>query len=118
MGERVAAVAAETLEQAENALGLIELEYEELPAVFDPIAAVQEGAPIVHPDVASYKGLPNPLDGPTNRFVYDLFTRGDVETGFKKSDVIVENTFTVARVHQSFIVPSRFTPVFSFRTAA
>ena len=105
MGERVAAVAAETLEQAENALGLIEVEYEELPAVFDPIAAVQEGAPIVHPDVASYKGLPNPLDGPTNRFVYDLFTRGDVETGFKKSDVIVENTFTVARVHQSFIEP-------------
>lgn len=39
LGERVAAVAAETLEQAENALDLIEIEYEELPAVFDPIAA-------------------------------------------------------------------------------
>src|SRR5688572_1399792 len=81
MGERVAAVAAETLEQAENAIDLIQVEYEELPAVFDPVAAVQEGAPIVHPDVASYKGLPKPLDGPTNRFVHDVFTRGDVEAG-------------------------------------
>ena len=106
MGERVAAVAADTLEQAENALDLIHVEYEELSAVFDPIAAVQEGAPIVHPDVASYQGLPAPLDHPTNRFVHDLFTRGDVEVGFKQADVVVvENTFTVARVHQSFIEP-------------
>ncbi len=105
MGERVAAVAADTLEQAENALDLIHVEYEELPGVFDPIAAVQEGAPIVHPDVASYKGLPTPLDHPTNRFVHDLFTRGEVEVGFQQADVVVENTFTVARVHQSFIEP-------------
>jgi CO/xanthine dehydrogenase Mo-binding subunit len=105
IGERVAAVAADTFEQAENALDLIHVDYEELAAVFDPIAAVQEGAPIVHPDVASYKGLPKPLDHPTNRFVHDVFTRGDVEVGFKRADVIVENTFTVARVHQSFIEP-------------
>ena len=105
MGERVAAVAADTFEQAENALDLIHVEYEELAAVFDPIAAVQEGAPIVHPDVASYEGLPKPLDHPTNRFVHDVFTRGDVEIGFKRADVIVENTFTVPRVHQSFIEP-------------
>ena len=45
MGERVAAVAADTLEQAEHALDLIQVDYEELPAVFDPIAALQEGAP-------------------------------------------------------------------------
>lgn len=105
MGERVAAVAADTVEQAENALDLIEVDYEELPAVFDPIAAVQEGAPIVHPDVASYKGLPAPLDHPTNRFVHDVFTRGDVDVGFAQSDLVVENTFTVPRVHQSFIEP-------------
>jgi CO/xanthine dehydrogenase Mo-binding subunit len=105
LGERVAAVAAETLEQAENALDLIEVEYEEMPAVFDPEAAIQEGAPLIHPDVGSYKGLPTPLDQPTNRFVHDVFTRGDVEMGFKQADVIVENTFTVPRVHQSFIEP-------------
>src|SRR5512138_1936699 len=49
MGERVAAVAADTLEQAEQALDLIEVRYEELPAVFHPEAALQEDAPIIHP---------------------------------------------------------------------
>ena len=105
MGERVAAVAAETLEQAESALDLIQVEYEELPAVFDPESALQEGAPLIHPDVGSYKGLPKPLDCPTNRFVHDVFTRGDIEAGFAQADLIVDNTFTVPRVHQSFIEP-------------
>src|SRR5262245_27520262 len=105
LGERVAAVAAETIEQAENALELIQVDYEELPAVFDPEAALQEGAPIIHPDVAKYKGLPKPLEQPTNRFAHDVFTRGDIEQGFAQSDVIVENAFTVARVHQSFLEP-------------
>ena len=105
MGERVAAIAADTLEQAEHALGLIEVDYEELPAVFDPVAAVQEGAPIIHPNVATYKGLPKPLEAPTNRFAHDVFIRGDVDAGFARADVIVENTFTVARVHQAFLEP-------------
>ena len=105
MGERVAAVAAETLEQAENALEFIQIDYEELPTVFDPESALQEGAPLIHPDVASYKGLPKPLNHPTNRFVHDVFTRGDVEAGFALADLIVDNTFTVPRVHQSFLEP-------------
>jgi len=105
MGERVAAVAADTVEQAEHALDLIEVHYEELPAVFDPEAALQEGAPIIHPDVGSYKGLPKPLDAPTNRFAHDVFNRGDVDAGFAQADVIVENAFTVARVHQAFLEP-------------
>jgi CO/xanthine dehydrogenase Mo-binding subunit len=105
MGERVAAVAAETLEQAEEALELIQVDYEELPAVFDPVAALQEGAPIIHPDVNSYPGLPKRLEQPSNRFVHDVWTRGDVAEGFAQSDVVVENTFTVARVHQAFLEP-------------
>src|SRR5512145_1506683 len=104
-GERVAAVAADTLEQAEQALELIEVDYEELPAVFDPVAAAKPGAPIIHPELHTYKGLPKPIDGPTNVFVQELFTRGDVAAGFAQSDVIVENTFTVARVHQAFLEP-------------
>ena len=105
MGERIAAVAADSLEQAEHALDLIEVDYEELPAVFDPQAALQEGAPIIHPNVNSYQGLPRPLERPTNRFVHDVFTRGDVAVGFVQADLIVENAFTVSRVHQSFIEP-------------
>ena len=105
MGERIAAVAADTLEQAERALELIDVHYEELPAVFDPEVALQEGAPIIHPDVATYKGLPKPLDHPTNRFAYDVFNRGDVDAGFARADLVVENAFTVARVHQAFLEP-------------
>ena len=81
LGERVAAIAADTLEQAEHALDLIQVDYEELPAVFDPLAAAKPGAPIIHPDLHTYKGLPKPIDGPTNVFVHELFTRGDVAEG-------------------------------------
>ena len=105
MGERVAAVAADTLEQAEQALDLIQVEYAELPAVLDPIAALESGAPIIHPDVNSYKGLPKPLDKPSNAFVHDVSTRGDIAEGFAQSDFIVENTYTVPRVHQAFLEP-------------
>ena len=105
MGERVAAVAAETLEQAEAALDLIDVEYDELPAVFDPLSAAQANAPIVHPDLNSYHGLPEPMDGPTNVFVHDVFTRGDVALGFSQCDSIIENTYTVPRVHQAFLEP-------------
>jgi CO/xanthine dehydrogenase Mo-binding subunit len=104
-GERVAAIAADTLEQAEHAVDLIQVDYEELPAVFDPLAAAKPDAPIIHPNLHTYKGLPKPIDGPTNVFVHELFTRGDVAEGFAQSDVIVENTFTVARVHQAFLEP-------------
>jgi len=105
IGERVAAVAADTLEQAEEALEFLEVDYEELPAVFDPVAALQEGAPIIHPDVNSYPGLPKPLARPSNAFVNDIFTRGNIAEGFAQSDVVVENTFTVSRVHQAFLEP-------------
>src|SRR4051812_30392055 len=57
VGERVAAVAAVDLDTAEEALQLIDVEYEELPAVFDPIAAMAPDAPILHPDLLSYEGL-------------------------------------------------------------
>ena len=105
IGERVAAVAADTLEQAEEALEFLEADYEELPAIFDPVAALQEGAPIIHPDVNSYPGLPKPLARPSNAFVNDIFTRGNIAEGFAQSDVVVENTFTVSRVHQAFLEP-------------
>jgi CO/xanthine dehydrogenase Mo-binding subunit len=105
MGERVAAVAADTLEQVEQALDLIQVDYEELPAVFDPVAALAPGAPIIHPDLNNYKGLPKKVESPTNAFVHDVFTRGDVAEGFAESDLIVENTYTVARVHQAFLEP-------------
>ena len=105
IGERVAAVAAEDLEAALEALALIRVDYEELPAVFDPLEAMQEGAPIIHPEVNSYPGLPKPLPTPSNAFVRDVWERGNLQEGFAQSDVIIENTFTVSRAHQAFLEP-------------
>ena len=105
IGEKVAAVAAETEEIAEQALDLIEVEYEELEPGLDPLEAIRPTAPLIHPDVASYNGLPNKLDTPSNVFVYMAWKKGDVELGFQESDLIVENTFTTNKVHHAYIEP-------------
>ena len=104
-GERVAAVAAEDRDAAEEALALIEVEYEELPAVFDPLQALGEDAPILHPDVNSYLGLPHPLEKPSNAFVRDTWSKGNIDEGFAQADLIIENTFTVPRQHQAYLEP-------------
>ncbi len=105
IGDRVATVAAETLDAAREALDLIEVEYEELPAVVNPLDALEESAPILHPDVNSYYGLPEQLEKPSNAYVRELYTRGDISKGFTEADIIVANRFTVPRVHQGFLEP-------------
>lgn len=104
-GERVVAVAAEDRDAAEEALALIDVEYEELPAVFDPLAALKEDAPILHPEVNSYRGLPKPLDKPSNAFARDTWSKGNIDEGFTRADIIIENTFTVPRQHQAYLEP-------------
>ena len=104
-GEKVAAVAAESEAIAEAALDLIEIEYEALPIVTDPIEAMTSRAPLLHPDVAGYKGLLHKIDTPSNVFVHLTWKKGEVEEGFRQSDVVVENTFTVPAVHQGYIEP-------------
>ena len=101
IGEKVAAVAAETEEAAERAVDLIDVEYEELPVVTDPLEAVQSSAPLLHPDVANYKGLLHKIEVPSNVFVHLTWNKGDVEEGFRQSDVVIENTFQVQAVHQA-----------------
>lgn len=103
IGERVAAVAAEDKDAAEEAIRLIEVEYEELPVVFDPLEALDEGAPILHPEVNSYLGLPKPLEKPSNAFARDTWSKGNLDEGFAQADLIVENTFTVPRQHQAYL---------------
>jgi 4-hydroxybenzoyl-CoA reductase subunit alpha len=61
VGDKVAAVAAESREAAEEALHLIEVEYEELPAVFDVVEAMKPGAPILHDDPSGYDGAPQDI---------------------------------------------------------
>jgi CO/xanthine dehydrogenase Mo-binding subunit len=105
LGEKVAAVAAETEAAAEQAIALIDVDYDELPAVTDPLNAAQASAPLLHPEVANSKGLLHKIDAPSNVFVQLAWKKGDVQEGFRQSDVIVENTFHVAAVHQAYIEP-------------
>lgn len=105
IGDRVAAVVADDRETAQNAIELIEVEYEDLPAVFDPLKALEDDAPLVHPDVMTYQGLPEPLSRPTNGFARNYISRGDIERGFAEADLIVENTYHVQRTHHAYLEP-------------
>ncbi|HEX6172557.1 MAG TPA: molybdopterin cofactor-binding domain-containing protein, partial [Candidatus Binatia bacterium] len=105
IGEKVAAVAAETRLAAEQALELIEVEYDEMEPLLDPVAAIKDDAPILHPDLLSYKGLPVPLEKVSNVFAYLKWGKGDIEAGFRQAEVIVENTFTTQVTHQSYLEP-------------
>jgi CO/xanthine dehydrogenase Mo-binding subunit len=112
IGDRVAAVAADTLEAAEEAARLVEVEYEELPAVFDAVAALATDAPILHPDAAEYPvvarrgeqvrraAVPHP-----NVQGHDLHEHGDLAAGFARAARIFEHTFTVPPVHHAYIEP-------------
>jgi CO/xanthine dehydrogenase Mo-binding subunit len=102
VGERVAAVAADDKDTAQRALDLIEVEYEELPAVFDPMEAMADGAPVLHPDFPSYAGGA-PQDAPTNKYSHTSRDVGDPDTGFAAADVVIENTYTTSRVHQAYL---------------
>jgi CO/xanthine dehydrogenase Mo-binding subunit len=105
IGEKVGAVAAETEEAAEQALDLIEVDYEEMEPLLDPFEAIRPDAPILHPDLLSYKGLPVPVEKLGNVFAYLKWGKGDIEAGFKQADLIVENTFTTQVTHQSYLEP-------------
>ncbi len=85
--DEVAAVAAETEEIAAEACRLIEVEYEELPAVFDPAAARRPDAPQIHPQ----------FPGNLVNFSYK-FEAGDVERAFREADVVVEGTYRLPYV--------------------
>ena len=105
VGDKVAAVAAEDPDIAEEALLLIDVEYEDLSPVFDPEEAMDDGAPALHEGMASYPGLPQPPSGVNNVFAYNVWDKGDIEQGFAESDLIFEHTFTTQLHHQAYLEP-------------
>ena len=98
-GEPVAAIAADSVAEARAALGLIEVEYDELPALTDIDAALAPGAPLVHEDFASYsRRHAGPL--PPNTCAHTVLREGDVDSAFATCDAVVEGEFTTqAQVH-------------------
>lgn len=105
VGEKVAAIGAESPEIAEEALNRIKVEYEELPAVYDPMEAMSHGAPILHEKLATYENLRLPLSDLPNVHSHMRWQMGNDEKGFRESDFIFEQTFTTQRVHHGYLEP-------------
>jgi CO/xanthine dehydrogenase Mo-binding subunit len=103
-GHAVAAVAATSLAVARQALKLIEVTYEVLPHVIDPMEAAAPGAPLLHDFVFTEGVTPAPTT-PSNVAKRVAVTRGDVAAGFAEADVIVEREYDTKPVHQGYIEP-------------
>jgi CO/xanthine dehydrogenase Mo-binding subunit len=107
VGDRVAAVAADSVEIAEEAVQAIVVEYEELPAVYDPLEAMRPDAPLLHDDVSSYLGppperlAPDVHNGATRLF----WRRGNLEEGFASADLVMEHEFRIPTRSQGYIEP-------------
>src|SRR6266540_3933305 len=109
VGDIVAAVAAEEKDVAEEALELIEVNYESLPAVFDPAEAVKPGAPILHGESAKSETR---LDRDNFRYekgsnVLTIYhaEQGDVAAGFKEADEIFEDVYSSQKIQHAHIEP-------------
>jgi CO/xanthine dehydrogenase Mo-binding subunit len=112
IGDKVAVVAADSAEAAARAVELIDVEYDELPAVFSPFEALQLDAPAVHPDHELYErgamslwsnDFPKPDPCPSNLYAMLTDVKGDVDAGFKSSDRVFEQTFNLPRTHQAYM---------------
>jgi CO/xanthine dehydrogenase Mo-binding subunit len=108
-GDVVAAVAAPTRSDARTAARLVTVDYEELPAVFDPLTAVAEGAPLLHPEAGRSAGDAvsigvRPLAG-TNVCHRFRLLQGDVEAGLAGAAVAVDETFRVASAQHAPMEP-------------
>lgn len=105
VGDPVAAVAAESREIAAEAMDRIEVEYEELPAVCDPEAAIRAGAPLIHENRSQYKNAPSVPEGIPNLQSYMVWKNGDLEAGFKRAFRIFEHTFHTQLTHHGYLEP-------------
>jgi carbon-monoxide dehydrogenase large subunit len=103
IGEPVAAVAAVDEMTALEALALINVAYEALPVVADPIAALQPEARLVHENLASYEGFKAGMGGNICTTLSE--ERGDVDAAFAQADRIFEDTFRSQGIHQGFLEP-------------
>jgi CO/xanthine dehydrogenase Mo-binding subunit len=107
VGMPVAAVAAVDVHTAEDAIDLIEVEYEVLPAALDVREAMQDGAPVVLPYLRTRSEVESEGTGTTetNVALHRQWKTGDVNAGFAEADVIVEREFTTTMTHQGYIEP-------------
>jgi len=108
-GHNVAALAADTVHIAEEALDLIEVEYEVLPPVLDVDDAMHDDAVILLDDLRTDSLAGETSDRPTNIAKHFRYEIGDVEKGFAEAKVVIEREFHTATVHQGYIEPHNAT---------
>ncbi|HLJ11434.1 MAG TPA: xanthine dehydrogenase family protein molybdopterin-binding subunit [Planctomycetaceae bacterium] len=111
-GHAVAAVAADSVHVAEEAAGLIKVEYEVLPAVTDVRSAMEAGAPLLHDDLFTDE-LGQRATKPSNVAKHFRFEKGDVSEGFARAKIVVEREFHTATVHQGYIEPHNATALWN-----
>ena len=103
VGEPVAAVAADDEMTASEALGLIQVEYENLESVVDPLEAIKPSSPIVHKDLEGFEGFTFSMGGNNGTFLEA--DRGDVDQAFREADHIFEETYHSQAINQGFLEP-------------
>ncbi len=104
-GQKVVAVAADDDDIAEEALNLIQVEYDELDPLLDPLEAMKSGASVLHPEFSTYVGLPDNVPTEPNVAGHGQWLNGDIEKGFAEADFIFEHTFQTNHQHQAYIEP-------------
>ena len=112
-GHAVAGVAADNVHIAEEAAGLIRVEYEPLPPVLDVCDAMRDDAPLLHDDLYTDEFGEAISKEPSNvakRFYYE---QGDVDEGFGDAAVVIEREFRTATVHQGYIEPHSSTALWN-----
>jgi CO/xanthine dehydrogenase Mo-binding subunit len=111
-GHAIVAVAAVDPHVAEQALHLIDVEYELLPAVVDVIEAAKPDAPLLHSHVRT-QSLAGTGTAPSNVAAHQQMRKGDPERGFAEADVVVEREFRTLTVHQGYIEPQASTAMWA-----
>jgi CO/xanthine dehydrogenase Mo-binding subunit len=111
-GHAVAAVAATSPHIAEEALALINVDYQVLPAVVNVQDAIKDGAPLLHEEMVTQE-LGKRSDKHSNIANHFRFLKGDPEKGFAQADAIIEREFHTAAVHQGYIEPHSATAVWA-----
>ena len=111
-GHAVAGVAAINVHVAQEAAGLIEVEYEPLPAVLTAPAAMRDDAPILHEDLKTEE-LGEQTDKVSNIAKHFQFKLGDIAEGFAAAATIVEREFDTSTVHQGYIEPHAATALWN-----
>lgn len=99
IGDGIAVVAAETKEAAAKAIELIDVEYKELPGIFDPEEAEKKDAPLVHSELEN------------NQVVHHRLRKGDTEKGFAQAEVILEKEYSTQFVEHGYIEPESLVAV-------